>query len=74
MVRSILTVIAFSFLQCLVPVLLAQDGNGGNNAGNESTRLPNFIIVFCDDMGYADIGPFGAEGYQTPHLDRIASK
>ena len=33
---------------------------------------PNFIIVFCDDMGYADIGPFGAEGYQTPHLDRRA--
>jgi arylsulfatase A-like enzyme len=33
---------------------------------------PNFIIVFCDDMGYADIGPFGAEGYQTPHLDRMA--
>ena len=23
-------------------------------------------------MGYADIGPFGAEGYQTPHLDRMA--
>ena len=33
---------------------------------------PNFIIVFCDDMGYADIGPFGAEGYATPHLDRMA--
>lgn len=35
-------------------------------------RTPNFIIIFCDDMGYADIGPFGAEGYQTPHLDRMA--
>lgn len=33
---------------------------------------PNFIIVFCDDMGYADIGPFGAEGYDTPHLNRMA--
>ncbi len=35
-------------------------------------RAPNFIIIFCDDMGYADIGPFGAQGYQTPHLDRMA--
>ncbi len=35
-------------------------------------RSPNFIIVFCDDMGYADIGPFGAEGYATPNLDRMA--
>ena len=38
----------------------------------EDRRLPNFIVVFCDDMGYADVGPFGAEGYSTPHLDRMA--
>ena len=38
----------------------------------EEQRPPNFIIIFCDDMGYADIGPFGAEGYQTPTLDRMA--
>ncbi|MFH1265513.1 MAG: sulfatase, partial [Planctomycetota bacterium] len=37
-------------------------------------RLPNFVIVFIDDMGYADIGPFGAEGYQTPNLDRMAEE
>jgi arylsulfatase A-like enzyme len=35
-------------------------------------RLPNFVIIFIDDMGYADIGPFGAQGYQTPALDRMA--
>ena len=39
-----------------------------------NSTLPNFIIVFCDDMGYADIGPFGAEGYRTPHLDRMAKE
>jgi len=37
-------------------------------------RLPNFVIIFIDDMGYADIGPFGAEGYETPHLDRLANE
>jgi len=37
-------------------------------------RLPNFVIVFIDDMGYADIGPFGAEGYETPSLDRMAKE
>ncbi|MCH7751935.1 MAG: sulfatase [Planctomycetes bacterium] len=36
--------------------------------------LPNIVIIFIDDMGYADIGPFGAEGYRTPHLDRMASE
>lgn len=35
-------------------------------------RLPNFVIIFIDDMGYADIGPFGAQGYRTPALDRMA--
>jgi arylsulfatase A len=37
-------------------------------------RGPNVIIVFCDDMGYADIGPFGAQGYETPQLDRMAQQ
>ncbi len=37
-------------------------------------RLPNFVIIFIDDMGYGDIGPFGATGYQTPHLDRMAEE
>jgi arylsulfatase A len=37
-------------------------------------RLPNIVVIFIDDMGYADIGPFGAEGYQTPNLDRMAKQ
>lgn len=40
----------------------------------EDFRPPNFIVIFCDDMGYADIGPFGAEGYQTPNLDQMAAE
>ncbi|MCP4172320.1 MAG: sulfatase [Fuerstiella sp.] len=37
-------------------------------------RPPNIVIIFIDDMGYADIGPFGADGYETPHLDRMAKE
>ena len=40
------------------------------------SRPPNFIIVFADDLGYADIDPFatveGAARPQTPNLDRMA--
>ena len=43
-------------------------------AWSAAERLPNFVIVFIDDMGYADIGPFGAKGYQTPALDRMAKE
>ncbi|TWT36269.1 Arylsulfatase [Posidoniimonas corsicana] len=37
-------------------------------------RPPNVVVIFIDDMGYADIGPFGAEDYPTPHLDRMAAE
>jgi arylsulfatase A-like enzyme len=35
---------------------------------------PNVVIIFIDDMGYGDIGPFGATGQQTPQLDRMAAE
>ena len=39
---------------------------------------PNFIIIYADDLGYADIGPFstrtGNARPQTPSLDRLASE
>lgn len=37
-------------------------------------RLPNFIILFCDNLGYGDIGPFGSTLHRTPHLDRMAAE
>ena len=37
-------------------------------------ETPNVVVIFIDDMGYADIGSFGAEGYQTPHLDQMAKE
>jgi len=40
----------------------------------EDNRLPNVVIIFIDDMGYGDIGSFGATEYATPHLDRLASE
>ena len=37
-------------------------------------KSPNVVVMFMDDMGYADIGPFGARDYPTPHLDRMAEE
>ncbi len=33
---------------------------------------PNFVVINVDDLGYADIGPFGSKINRTPHLDRMA--
>jgi len=37
-------------------------------------RPPNVVVIFIDDMGYGDIGPFGATKQRTPHLDRMAKE
>ena len=35
---------------------------------------PNLVLIFIDDMGYSDIGPFGSQLNRTPHLDRMAKE
>ncbi len=36
--------------------------------------LPNVVLIYADDLGYADIGSFGASDYATPNLDRMAEE
>src|SRR5687767_9271154 len=37
-----------------------------------ASRPPNVVIIFADDLGYADVGCYGATGFATPNLDRLA--
>lgn len=51
----------FLYVSALCPVIAA-------------AAPPNIVIIFIDDMGYGDIGPYGATRQKTPHLDRMAKE
>lgn len=38
------------------------------------SKSPNVVLIFIDDMGYNDIGPFGVKGIKTPNLDQMAKE
>ncbi len=37
-------------------------------------RPPNLVVIFCDDLGWGDLGCFGNPTIRTPNLDRMAAE
>lgn len=55
--------VAFLLAIVLLPV---------TRANAATATKPNVVLIFVDDMGYADLGCYGAKDIRTPHLDRLA--
>jgi arylsulfatase len=56
----------------LITLLLAAAAAGARGAA--LVTHPNIIIILADDAGYNDVGVFGAKGFATPNLDRMAAE
>ncbi|MDR2498263.1 MAG: sulfatase [Tannerellaceae bacterium] len=46
----------------------------GMAMGQNVQKQPNLVVIFCDDLGYGDIGCFGNPTIKTPNIDRMASE
>ena len=56
----------------LIPVIFHACINSVEPAGGEA--LPNIVMVYCDDLGYGDLGCFGNQVIRTPNVDRLAAE
>ncbi|MBX3439476.1 MAG: sulfatase-like hydrolase/transferase, partial [Planctomycetaceae bacterium] len=43
-------------------------------AADDVRQPPNIVLILVDDLGWADIGCFGADLHETPHIDRLAEQ
>ena len=46
----------------------------GFSAARSAERNPNVVLIFADDLGYGDVGCYGATKVQTPNIDRLAAE
>lgn len=64
-----------SRISALFALLLVSLGLSGCTSSEEGTSTrPNIVLIMADDMGFSDLGSFGAVHIQTPNLDRMAEQ
>lgn len=63
-VHAIITALFASSLLMLLDLATARQA--------QAAEKPNFVVIFCDDLGYGDLGCFGHPTIRTPNLDRMA--
>ncbi len=43
-------------------------------SAQQPSKPPNIVVIFADDLGYGDLGAFGAPNIRTPRLDAMAAE
>ena len=61
----------------LAVVLPAADGfsdnaTGARNFDGPVDVRPNVVFIMVDDLGWTDLGCYGSDYYETPHIDKLA--
>jgi arylsulfatase len=66
----------FPIIKSTVLLLLLSNLSCKMNTGQQlkDPKTPNIVLIFTDDQGYGDVGCYGATGFETPNLDKLASQ
>ena len=59
----------FGYVALVITSLMAVTGRAFARAGEVA---PNIVLIYADDLGYGDVGCYGATKVSTPHIDRLA--
>ena len=51
----------------------APEANESGDSEPADNGMPNIVIFYVDDLGYGDVGSYGAIGIETPNIDRLAA-
>lgn len=79
---------AVVILALTAPLVAAQEISGGSSLvasgwaearprsgeATPPTLQPNIVLILADDLGWSDLGGYGSDFHETPHLDRLAAE
>lgn len=54
-------------------ILLLTVGNAKAQQVKPNKKLPNIVFIYADDLGYGDLGAYGATEIKTPNMDKLAN-
>jgi len=53
-------------------ILRAEDRRGSQSEPRDDKEKPNILFILADDFGWSQLGCYGSDFYETPHIDRLA--
>ena len=64
--------IRLSITSLLILIIFLTAANAKAQRKKVKNKLPNIVFIYADDLGYGDLGAYGATELKTPNMDKLA--